>query len=98
MIAGLMAISAGVAVAAAPAFATSCDSWLNTDVNSGADAYQAGVSCRSIDSDHKVRAQLDRKSMPDVYSDYFTTENKAYRTDYVYCPFGCTDDYQIEND
>jgi hypothetical protein len=95
MFAGLMVLTAGVAVAAAPASATSCNSWLNHKVISLApDQYQVGVQCSDIDGDRKVRGHLNRTSDTDKYTSYFTTEDKAYRTDYYVCLAGCTDEWE----
>jgi hypothetical protein len=94
MFAGLMVLTAGVAMAAAPASATSCNSWLNEKEVTGLNQFQAGAQCSDIDGDRKVRAQLVRDGGPDYFSSYFTTENKAYRTSYYTCYAGCTDAWQ----
>ncbi|GHH76455.1 hypothetical protein [Promicromonospora soli] len=96
MVAGLLVLSAGVAVAAAPASATSCNSWRGQKVNDhGLDSFRAGAACTEINSNHKVRAQLVRDAAKDKFSDYFTTENKSYYSVWVTCYAGCSDDYQV---
>ncbi|WP_454860192.1 hypothetical protein [Promicromonospora soli] len=94
MFAGLMVLTAGVTMAAAPASATSCNSWLNhKDIRLAPDEYQAGVECSDIDGDRKVRGQLNRNNATDKYTSYFTTEDKAYRTGWYQCLAGCTDEW-----
>jgi hypothetical protein len=97
MFAGLMVLTAGVAVAAGPASAaTDCNSWRNQEViNNAPDKFRAGAACTEIASDRKVRAQLNMNNAPDKYSSYFTTENKSYYTSWTTCLSGCTHGYQV---
>ncbi len=98
MFAGLMAVSAGVSVAAAPAFATTCSSDKERDeVPLDLDKFRATASCSTINASHKVRAKLIRDGGPDYESSWFTTENKTYRTSWVTCYAGCSDSYEIAN-
>jgi hypothetical protein len=96
MFAGLMVLTAGVAMAAGPASATDCTAWKGTDVvNNAPDLYRASASCTEISADRKVEAQLNRSGQTDRFSDYFTTENKTYRTGWNNCLFGCSAEYNV---
>lgn len=97
MFAGLMVLTAGVAMASVPASATtSCSSDLHKRVNDFfPDEFRASATCSNIDSDEKARAKLDRNNGPDWHSDWFTTENKRYYTGWATCYAGCDDDYLI---
>ncbi|WP_454860194.1 hypothetical protein [Promicromonospora soli] len=47
MFAGLMVLTAGVTMAAAPASATDCSTWINHDeINNAPDLHRAGASAR----------------------------------------------------
>ncbi|MEU4387708.1 hypothetical protein [Promicromonospora sp. NPDC023805] len=96
MFAGLMVLTAGAAMAAAPASATTCTAWKGTTViNNAPDEYRASASCTEISADRKVEAQLNRNNQTDRFSDYFTTENKTYRTGWVECFWGCSAEYNV---
>ncbi|GHH76458.1 hypothetical protein [Promicromonospora soli] len=96
MFAGLMVLTAGVTMAAAPASATSCSSHLDREDRPNAlDGFRAGASCSDINGNHKVRAQLIRDGGTDNESSWFTTENKTYHTVWTTCYLGCDDDYEV---
>lgn len=96
MITGLMVFSAGAAVAAAPASASSCSSHLDVaDAPFAPDPHRAGASCSDLSSNHKARAKLDRNNTVDVYSVWFSTENTTRYTVWRTCLTGCDDDYQV---
>lgn len=96
MFAGLMVLTAGVAVAATSASATDCNAWKGSKVIDNApDHYRASAACTEISADRKVEAQLNRKGQGDIFSDYFTTENKTYRTSWNNCLFGCSAEYNV---
>ena len=91
MIAGLMVLTAGVAMAAAPASAdTRCGDWLQEDERVGLNDFRAGANCAEIDSDEKVRAHLVKVDAVDDYSSWFTTEYKSYYTAWQSCWAGCS--------
>jgi hypothetical protein len=91
MFASLMVLTAGVAVGAAPASATSCDSTLHRD----GIKFRASATCGDIDGDHTVRAWLIRVNEPDYFSSWFRVENTRHYTNWVTCPSGCDDGIQI---
>ena len=94
--AGLMVLTAGVAVAAAPASAeTRCGDWLERDERVGLDDFRAGAQCAEIDSNEKVRAHLVKVDAVDSYSSWFTTEYKSYYTNWQHCWAGCSASRQI---
>lgn len=96
MISGLMVLTAGVAVASAPASAaTACNSRLAENEQPGPNTFASRVACSTIDSDEKVRAKLEITGAPDIYSSWFTREDTVYGTLYVPCPLGCDDNYEI---
>ncbi|GHH76461.1 hypothetical protein GCM10017772_35180 [Promicromonospora soli] len=96
MFAGLMVLTAGVAVGAAPASAaTSCNAWLAEKEVAGLNQFRAAAVCTDIDSNVRVRVVLDRESASDYYSPWITIENKAYYTDWATCPAGCDASLQV---
>lgn len=96
MFAGLMVLTAGAAVAAAPASATACSTTLHREnAPLAPDPFRASASCSDIDYDDKVRAKLDRNNYPDVHSVWFSTEDTTRYTDWRTCLAGCDADYEV---
>jgi hypothetical protein len=95
MFAGLMVLTAGVTMAAAPASASNCTTTLAEREIAGPNEFQAGASCANIDDGYKARVGLDREVGPDYFTPWFTTENTAHFTGWHTCLAGCTDVLQF---